>query len=170
VSIFKFVTEAGEKLGGAIYDKVHGEGTASEEVTKAISPEQMEQMRETAIKHRVGKLEGVIVQDFEANVKGDTAVITGKVADQATCDKITMAAGNQVGITSVDCQIEVLSPPAPEAPAAIYYEVQAGDTLGKIAKAHLGSSSKYMEIFEANTPMLTDPNKIFVGQTIIIPQ
>jgi len=170
VSIFKFVTEAGEKLGGAIFDKVHGDGVAAEEVTQAISPEQMEQIRETAIKQRVGKLDGVIVQDFEASVSGDQAVISGKVADQATCDKITMAAGNQIGIASVDCQIEVLSPPAAAAAASIYYEVQAGDTLGKIAKAHLGSSSKYMEIFEANTPMLTDPNKIFVGQTIIIPQ
>ena len=110
------------------------------------------------------------MQNFKASVNGDQAVITGKVADQATCDKITMAAGNQIGISSVECLIEVASPPAPEAPSAIYYEVQAGDTLGKIAKAHLGSSSKYMEIFEANTPMLTDPNKIFVGQTIIIPQ
>jgi len=168
LSIFKFVTDAGEKLGGKVYDMLNDDEDIAKPET--ISGEKLDRIRETAIKHRVGKLEGVLVQDFKAQVSGDSAVISGKVADQASCDKITMAAGNQIGITSVDCQIEVMTPPAPEAPAAIYYEVKSGDTLGKIAKEFLGSSGKYMEIFEANTPMLTDPNKIFVGQTIIIPQ
>jgi nucleoid-associated protein YgaU len=32
-----------------------------------------------------------------------------------------------------------------------------------------GNGSKYMKIFEANTPMLEDPDKIFPGQELIIP-
>ena len=49
------------------------------------------------------------------------------------------------------------------------YTVKSGDTLGGIAKAHYGDAMKYMKIFEANTPMLEDPNKIYPGQVLRIP-
>ena len=50
-----------------------------------------------------------------------------------------------------------------------FYTVEAGDTLGKIAKAFLGHASRYPEIFEANRDQLSDPDKIAVGQTLKIP-
>ena len=51
--------------------------------------------------------------------------------------------------------------PASAAPAgAKTYTVKAGDTLSAIAKAHLGSASAYMKIFELNKDQLTDPDKI----------
>ena len=46
----------------------------------------------------------------------------------------------------------------------------SGDTLGAIAKKHYGNASKYPVIFEANKPMLTDPNLIYPGQVLRIPQ
>ena len=49
------------------------------------------------------------------------------------------------------------------------YTVQAGDTLGKIAQQHYGSAGKYTVIFEANKPMLKDPDKIYPGQSLRIP-
>jgi nucleoid-associated protein YgaU len=49
------------------------------------------------------------------------------------------------------------------------YTVQAGDTLSKIAKLHLGDANRYMAIFEANRDQLTDPNKIGVGQKLKLP-
>ncbi|NND66858.1 MAG: LysM peptidoglycan-binding domain-containing protein, partial [Halioglobus sp.] len=89
------------------------------------------------------------------------------------------------GIGQVDCQIEVDAPAAAAAPAAAtaaapeaapapagesaFYEVQSGDTLGAIAKAHYGDASKYTVIFEANRPMLSDPDKIYPGQKLRIP-
>ncbi len=45
----------------------------------------------------------------------------------------------------------------------------SGDTLSKIAKEYCGDATKYPIIFEANQPMLTDPNKIHVGQVLRIP-
>jgi nucleoid-associated protein YgaU len=50
------------------------------------------------------------------------------------------------------------------------YTVKAGDTLSKIAKEKLGDANAYMEIFNANTDVLTDPNKIKPGQVLKIPQ
>jgi nucleoid-associated protein YgaU len=47
--------------------------------------------------------------------------------------------------------------------------VQRGDTLSKLAKAHYGDAMKYPLIFEANKPMLADPDKIYPGQVLRIP-
>ena len=56
------------------------------------------------------------------------------------------------------------------APAAVTYTVQSGDTLSKIAKAHLGDANAYMKIFEANKGLLSDPDKIQPGQVLTIPK
>ena len=55
------------------------------------------------------------------------------------------------------------------AAAAKTYTVQAGDTLSKIAKEHLGNANAYMKIFEANKDQLSDPDKIKPGQTLRLP-
>lgn len=47
------------------------------------------------------------------------------------------------------------------------YTVQAGDSLSKIG-THFGVSWK--EIFEANRDKLDDPDKIYPGQELVIPQ
>jgi LysM repeat protein len=49
------------------------------------------------------------------------------------------------------------------------YEVKSGDTLGKISKQHYGDSNEYMRIFYANRDKLSDPDKIQVGQQLVIP-
>ena len=50
------------------------------------------------------------------------------------------------------------------------YTVRPGDTLSKIAKEKLGDPNAYMDIFNANKGLLTDPNKIKPGQVLKIPQ
>jgi nucleoid-associated protein YgaU len=50
------------------------------------------------------------------------------------------------------------------------YTVKAGDTLSKIAQEKLGDANAYMDIFNANKGLLTDPNKIKPGQVLKIPQ
>jgi len=49
------------------------------------------------------------------------------------------------------------------------YTVQKGDTLSKIAKNELGDANAWKKIFEANSDVLKDPDKIFPGQTLKIP-
>ena len=44
-----------------------------------------------------------------------------------------------------------------------------GDNLWKIAEKYLGSGARNKEIFEANRPMLSDPDKIYPGQVLRIP-
>ena len=49
------------------------------------------------------------------------------------------------------------------------YEVQSGDTLSAIAKKVTNGSLSYQKIFEANKDKLSDPDKIQVGQKLVIP-
>ncbi len=72
----------------------------------------------------------------------------------------------------LNAQIDVAAPSASASAASATktYTVQAGDTLSKIAKTHLGDATAYMKIFDANKDKLTDPDKIQVGQVLTIPQ
>jgi LysM repeat protein len=163
MGLFDFVTEAGSKLGGAVYDMLNDD----EDITKptTISPERINELRKANIENTIKEME-IPVDSLNVSVNGEQVTINGAVECQADCEKIVLAAGNQQGISQVDSQITVNNPE----PEAKTYTVQSGDTLGKIAQAELGSANKYMEIFEANQPMLTDPNKIYVGQVLRIPQ
>ena len=49
------------------------------------------------------------------------------------------------------------------------YEVKPGDNLSKISKQFYGDPKEYMRIFYANVDKLRDPDKIQVGQKLIIP-
>ena len=49
------------------------------------------------------------------------------------------------------------------------YTVQSGDTLSKIAKQFYGNANDYNKIFEANQDKLDSPDKIDVGQELVIP-
>jgi hypothetical protein len=67
-----------------------------------------------------------------------------------------------------DLTADITVDPSLKAPEQIY-EVVPGDSLSKIAKHFYGDANKYMKIFEANTDVLKDPNKIGVGQKLRIP-
>ena len=49
------------------------------------------------------------------------------------------------------------------------YTVKPGDTLSKIAKETIGDPNAYMDIFNANKNVLSDPDKIKPGQVLKIP-
>ena len=59
---------------------------------------------------------------------------------------------------------------APAAEVYETYEVKSGDSLSKIAKHYYGSGNAWKTIFDANTDILKDPNKIFPGQKLKIPK
>lgn len=163
MGIFDFVTNAGSKLGGAVFDMLNDD----EDVNKPeeIPQERIDALRKVNIEKSIADL-GVEVEGLEVDVAGSLVTLRGSVDRQEDLEKIAITAGNQHGIGQVDAQITVDKPE----PEAVFYTVVSGDTLGKIAKQHLGSSGQYMKIFEANQPMLTDPNKIYPGQVLRIPQ
>ncbi|HJS58621.1 MAG TPA: LysM peptidoglycan-binding domain-containing protein, partial [Vicinamibacteria bacterium] len=46
----------------------------------------------------------------------------------------------------------------------------SGDSLSKIAKRVYGNANAWKRIFEANKDVLKDPDKIYPGQKLKIPQ
>lgn len=105
------------------------------------------------------------IEGLELDLEEDQVTVYGQCESQADKEKIILALGNVAGIATVDDRISVVVP----APEATFYEVQSGDSLSKIAKAHYGDPMKYPVIFEANKPMLSDPDKIYPGQVLRIP-
>ena len=157
MGIFKFVREAGAKVG-------LGE-SPSEAEAEAERDEELAELREG---NKLLRL--VIDMDLgveQPKVKYDDGVATvwGTAPSQKVREATILTIGNCAGVEAVDDRMEVVE----EAPEATFYTVQRGDTLGAIAKEHLGSAGRYPEIFEANRPMLTDPNLIYPGQVLRIP-
>jgi nucleoid-associated protein YgaU len=102
-----------------------------------------------------------VTYDTTTNV----AKVFGVAKDQATKEKVILAAGNVHGVAGVQDMMTVdLSQPE-----AKFYTVVKGDTLSKIAKEFYGNANAYMKIFEANKPMLAHPDKIYPGQNLRIP-
>ncbi len=56
------------------------------------------------------------------------------------------------------------------APEFFEYTVQFGDTLSEIAEKHLGSQSRYREVYEANKDRMASPDHLRVGKAIRIPR
>jgi nucleoid-associated protein YgaU len=102
--------------------------------------------------------------DYDANTS--TVTVSGTVPDQETREKVVVCCGNVASVEHVNDQLKV----ANAGQAGDYYTVKGGDTLSKIAKHYYGDANRYSAIFEANKPMLTDPDKIYPGQTLRIPK
>ncbi len=59
---------------------------------------------------------------------------------------------------------------APTEGGAKTYEIQSGDTLSAIAQRHYGNANEWPKIYEANRNVIEDPDKIYPGQKITLPE
>ncbi len=174
MGLFDFIKDAGEALAEKAMGSTTDEALTS---TTTVSPERVNQLRGEQISSAIARLD-IDGEQVAVNVDGSVATLTGSAPNQEALEKMVLCAGNQYGIDKVDCQLQVpaqeeVATPAAATPeagtASTFYTVKAGDTLGKIAQEHYGSANKYPLIFEANKPMLTDPDKIYPGQQLRIP-
>lgn len=117
-----------------------------------------------ALKKEVEDL-GLKAEGLTVTVDGDTVKVSGKAASQEEKEKLILAMGNVAGVAKVEDRIETPEPAA----EPVFHTVVKGDTLWKISERTLGSGARYKEIFEANKPMLKDPDKIYPGQVLRIP-
>jgi len=114
---------------------------------------------------------GFDTSTIKVAVDDETVTLTGEVDSYLNKNKIIVTAGNVNGISKVDDRmtVKIPEPVAPPAPEKQFYTVKKGDYLSKIAKEVYGNANKYNIIFEANKPMLKDPNLIYPGQVLVIP-
>ena len=161
MGLMSFMKEAGEKL--------FGKTPAPAPAAAPPSPEQVAALSKTAgqaiatyIQAQGLKVEGLDV-GFEAT--SSTVTVAGTVADQSTKEKVLLCCGNVAGVAAVNDKLTVQTPQ----PEAQWHTVVSGDNLSKIAKKFYGDANKYPVIFEANKPMLSNPDKIYPGQMLRIP-
>lgn len=114
-----------------------------------------------ALKKEVADL-GLDTEGLDIAVEGDVVKVSGMAVSQDIKEKVIMAVGNAAGVAAVEDTVEGADP--------VFHEVQKGETLWAISAKALGNGARYEEIFEANRPMLSDPDKIYPGQMLRIPQ
>jgi len=160
MSLMSFIKEAGEKLFGTKPAAAPSAAPTQADVA-ALSKTAGE-----AIANYV-RAQGLQVEGLNVAFDATTGNVTvsGKVADQATREKVLLCCGNVQHVAAVNDQLTVTNPE----PASQWHTVVAGDNLSKIAKKFYGDANKYPVIFEANQPMLTHPDKIYPGQVLRIP-
>lgn len=144
MGLFNFIKSVGEKIFGA-----------SE--AQAAPAE--------ALKAEVAK-HGLDVPGLDIQVEGNTVKVSGDPSNAEIAEKIVLALGNTLGVSTVEANFAAL-----QKTMSKMVEVKKGDTLWKIAEAQYGKGKgdKYPVIFEANKPMLTHPDKIYPGQMLRIP-
>jgi len=161
MGLIDFMKDAGEKLFG----KGHAQ---------AATPAQPDPAAIAAANSAAGdailgyvKSQNLSATGLTVTFDGATSTVSvfGVAPDQATREKIVLCCGNVSGVAKVN---DMMSVDRSE-PESKYYAVVSGDTLSKISKQFYGDANKYMKIFEANKPMLSDPNKIYPGQNLRIP-
>lgn len=150
MGLFSFIKDAGAKLFG-------GSETAEEKAAK--------------VKEHLSKF-NFDLSDVHFSVTEEKVTVSGKAKNIDEKQKILATAGNVEGISDVEDQLTLKEPLKIEIPdiQKTMYTVKSGDFLSKIAKEVYGDANKYNVIFEANKPMLTDPDKIYPGQVLYIPQ
>ncbi len=129
---------------------------------------------ETDNKEREAKIQTYVksldlkVEDLETDVDGSNVSIKGTCPSPADREKLILAVGNVEGIEKVDDKIEVEKKVESQSEPT-FYTVKSGDTLSKISQKYYDDPAKYDVIFQANRPMLKDPNEIYPGQALRIP-
>lgn len=155
MGLFSFLKNAG--LGG---------------LKKAAKKNEEKKKSAEALKERQeGLMEGILegsgldIDNIDVELNGDQATIYGEAKTQHDRERAILILGNLEGVATVDDRISVVTPE----PESKFYEVKKGDSLSKIAREMYGDPMKYNVIFEANQPMLKDPNLIYPGQVLRIP-
>jgi len=165
MGLIDFVRDAGEKLFG------RGRAEAAMKESKANPADEAKlQAANGAAGDAINdyiKAQNLSATGLTVTFEGATGTVDvyGVAPDQATKEKIVLAAGNVAGVAKVNDRLTVDK----SAPEAQYYTVVSGDTLSKISKQFYGDANQYQKIFEANKPMLTHPDKIYPGQKLRIP-
>ena len=103
----------------------------------------------------------------------DTATLLANIVASATAatqgqTPVDLAKGQPVGGKGVE--IRMVTQADGTSVQYQFYTVGVGDSLGAIAVKFYGDVAKFNTIFEANRTILSSPDKIRVGQRLVIPR
>ncbi len=168
MGFFDFFKDKGAKIFGSSKSKPETAAEAAGDAKKLAAFE----LRDYLISL------GLYSGDLVISVNGDSVSVSGQANNKEHMEKVILALGNVEGVGKVDSQMTIRGdfpdntdavPEVAAEPESTFYTVKSGDSLSKIAKQYYGNANKYMAIFEANTPMLKNPDLIYPGQVLRIP-
>ncbi len=156
-----------------LFDKMFGQGAdaAQQQPDAGKRFNELKQKYQTVLTtadQQHVQFQNLHVEDNKLFIKGTAPT---EEAKSKFWDQVKLVSPNQDDITadiSVDSS-RALGAAVGGAGSGQTYTVKAGDTLSKISKQHYGDATEYMGIFYANRGQLNDPDKIQVGQQLIIP-
>ena len=115
-----------------------------------------------------------LLSNLKVTMSDGTVILTGEASSDAVREKAILLAGNVQGVEAVDA--DGLTVGAPQGGGGVatlkeptFYTIRKGDTLSTIAKAEYGSAGQWRALFEANREIIEDPDLIYPGQMIRIP-
>jgi len=116
------------------------------------------------------------IQFYNLHIQDNKLYIKGSAPSQEAKDKfwdqIKLVNPNTDDVTadiSVDLSRAVGAAAGGGQGGGETYTIKSGDTLSRISKQFYGDANEYMRIFYANRDKLSDPDKIQVGQQLVIP-
>ena len=155
-----------------VFDKMFGSGA------QAASGQPNAEQRFASLKQKYQSVLATIDQQQvrlqNLHVENDKLFLRGTAPSEAAKNKVwdvIKAVNPQFDDITADIEVTESRAPAATggAPAGQTYTVKSGDTLSKISKQFYGDAHEYMRIFYANRDKLNDPDKIQVGQKLVIP-
>ncbi len=156
-----------------LFDKMFGHGAAQAQQAQGAD-QRFNSLKQkygtvlSAIQQQQVQLQNLHVQDNKLFIKG---VASSEDAKNAIWDQIKLV--DQNNDQDLTCELDVDESRAQQGggdqQGGESYTVQAGDTLSKISKQFYGDSNEFMRIYYANQSTLSDPDKIRVGQELVIP-
>jgi LysM repeat protein len=159
-----------------IFDKMFGRG-ASEAQREPNAEQRFNELKQkyqtvlSIIEQQHVQLHNLHVQDNKLFIKGVAATdeVKNKVWDQIKLvDPTTSEIIADISVSQNQARAASAGGQK-EQSAGQTYTVKSGDTLSKISRQFYGDADEYMRIFYANRDQLNDPDKIRVGQRLIIP-
>ncbi|HKP84916.1 MAG TPA: LysM peptidoglycan-binding domain-containing protein [Blastocatellia bacterium] len=157
-----------------LFDRMFGKGASEDEAaTKRF--DELKQKYQTVlnvIEQQGVQLQNLHVEDNKLFIRGTAPSqdAANKVWDQAklanpNLDDITL----ELSVSQSQAAAAAAQSAQPTQAGNQTYTVKSGDTLSKISRQFYGSANEYMRIFYANKDKLRDPDKIQVGQELVIP-
>jgi nucleoid-associated protein YgaU len=151
-----------------IFDKMFGHGAAAAQAKSGVNErfDQLKQKYQSVLNmadQQQIQFQNLHIQDDKLFIKGTAP---SEDAKNRFWDQIKLVNPNTDDITA---DISVQPQQQSSTQSTQTYTVVAGDNLSKISKHFYGDPGEYMRIFYANRDKLSEPDKIQVGQVLVIP-
>ncbi|MFK7847578.1 MAG: BON domain-containing protein [Rhodothermales bacterium] len=131
---------------------------------KAFGMDVDEGKEQEQIQQHIAMAFGDKIQGLNINFADGTVTISGEADSLATKQKAVLMSGNVKGVEAVNDMLTVAEP------KLRHYTIQSGDSLSKISKEVYGTFDKWEALFAANKEVIKDPDLIYPGQIILIPE